>query len=108
MTETASNSDLTNCDREPIHIPGSIQPHGIHLALGPETPRILRVAGETRSALAASLIVRNTLRDEGITTIDQLRAVTDQFKRLPGIRVKMSRVVREELGRASALEGKRL
>ena len=20
--------DLTNCDREPIHIPGSIQPHG--------------------------------------------------------------------------------
>ena len=25
--------DLTNCDREPIHIPGSIQPHGTLLAL---------------------------------------------------------------------------
>lgn len=25
--------DLTNCDREPIHIPGSIQPHGILLGL---------------------------------------------------------------------------
>lgn len=25
--------DLTNCDREPIHIPGSIQPHGFLLAL---------------------------------------------------------------------------
>jgi two-component system, chemotaxis family, sensor kinase Cph1 len=25
--------DLTNCDREPIHIPGSIQPHGVLLAL---------------------------------------------------------------------------
>src|SRR3954470_9735773 len=24
--------DLTNCDREPIHIPGSIQPHGCLLA----------------------------------------------------------------------------
>ena len=25
--------DLTSCDREPIHIPGSIQPHGALLAL---------------------------------------------------------------------------
>lgn len=25
--------DLTNCDKEPIHIPGSIQPHGALLAL---------------------------------------------------------------------------
>ena len=25
--------DLTNCDREPIHIPGAIQPHGALLAL---------------------------------------------------------------------------
>ena len=25
--------DLTNCDREPIHIPGRIQPHGVLLAL---------------------------------------------------------------------------
>lgn len=28
--------DLTNCDREPIHIPGSIQPHGAMLVLHPE------------------------------------------------------------------------
>jgi len=27
--------DLTNCDREPIHIPGLIQPHGVLLALSP-------------------------------------------------------------------------
>lgn len=25
--------DLASCDREPIHIPGSIQPHGILFAL---------------------------------------------------------------------------
>lgn len=25
--------DLSNCDREPIHIPGSIQPHGVLLAM---------------------------------------------------------------------------
>lgn len=28
--------DLTNCDREPIHIPGSVQPFGALLALSPD------------------------------------------------------------------------
>ena len=28
--------DLTNCDREPIHIPGSVQPFGFLLALLPD------------------------------------------------------------------------
>jgi len=31
LTKTAS-VDLTNCDREPIHIPGSVQPYGCLLA----------------------------------------------------------------------------
>ncbi|EAQ77210.1 ATP-binding protein [Blastopirellula marina] len=29
--------DLDNCDREPIHIPGSIQPHGVLLAFDPQS-----------------------------------------------------------------------
>ncbi len=29
--------DLTDCDREPIHVPGSIQPDGILIAFDPET-----------------------------------------------------------------------
>src|SRR6187549_2324319 len=28
--------NLTNCDQEPIHIPGSIQPHGFLLAINSE------------------------------------------------------------------------
>ena len=40
MTEPAvkfGEADLTTCDREPIHIPGSIQPHGVLLvSLRPE------------------------------------------------------------------------
>lgn len=32
MTDQIEPVDLTNCDREPIHIPGSIQPHGALLA----------------------------------------------------------------------------
>jgi light-regulated signal transduction histidine kinase (bacteriophytochrome) len=33
VTEQPVQVDLTTCDREPIHIPGSIQPHGVLLAL---------------------------------------------------------------------------
>lgn len=39
-------ADLSNCDREPIHIPGSIQPHGLLLALHPDTLEVLQVAGD--------------------------------------------------------------
>ena len=31
--------DLTNCEDEPIHIPGAIQPHGLLLAVDPDTLR---------------------------------------------------------------------
>lgn len=34
--------DLTNCDREPIHIPGSIQPHGCLLACDTFAAAVLR------------------------------------------------------------------
>ncbi|HEY9847381.1 MAG TPA: hypothetical protein V6D03_14450, partial [Candidatus Caenarcaniphilales bacterium] len=30
---TTQPVDLTNCDREPIHIPGAIQPHGLLLVI---------------------------------------------------------------------------
>lgn len=33
---------LTNCDREPIHVPGSIQPHGCLLACDVSANRIIR------------------------------------------------------------------
>jgi DNA-directed RNA polymerase alpha subunit len=56
--------------------------------------------------LRLPLIVWNTLRDEGITTLDQLRAVADQLERLPGIGSKMAWVTREELARASTSEGR--
>lgn len=49
MPGFASTVDLSNCDREPIHIPGSIQPHGMLIAVEPGTSRILQVAGDTES-----------------------------------------------------------
>ncbi|CAH1665209.1 Light-regulated signal transduction histidine kinase (Bacteriophytochrome) [Hyphomicrobiales bacterium] len=38
----AFSVDLTNCDREPIHIPGSIQPHGCLLACDVNAAVVLR------------------------------------------------------------------
>jgi chemotaxis family two-component system sensor kinase Cph1 len=35
--------DLTDCDREPIHVPGTIQPFGVLLALNPEM-RVVQVS----------------------------------------------------------------
>lgn len=36
MSYDRSTIDLTNCDREPIHIPGTIQPHGAMIVLNEE------------------------------------------------------------------------
>lgn len=43
--------DLSNCAREPIHIPGSIQPHGVLLVLGEPELRILQVSENIRELL---------------------------------------------------------
>ncbi|WP_414623978.1 ATP-binding protein [Calothrix sp. CCY 0018] len=44
---TAENVNLTNCDREAIQIPSSIQPHGILLALREPEFTILQVSNNT-------------------------------------------------------------
>ena len=43
--------DLTSCDREAIHIPGSIQPHGVLLVVDHQDLAIRQFAGDTRFLL---------------------------------------------------------
>lgn len=43
--------DLTNCDREPIHIPGSVQSHGVLLVCGGSDRRIEHASANTQSML---------------------------------------------------------
>ncbi|MEH1925207.1 ATP-binding protein [Nostoc sp.] len=43
--------DLTNCDREPIHIPSLIQPHGVLLVLQDPTLEILQVSSNTQEVV---------------------------------------------------------
>jgi light-regulated signal transduction histidine kinase (bacteriophytochrome) len=44
-------ADLTTCDREPIHIPGSIQPHGVLLVIDRQMLAVEQVAGDSLQLL---------------------------------------------------------
>ena len=44
--------DLTGCDREPIHIPGSIQPHGLLLIADADSLTVLAGAGDLETRLS--------------------------------------------------------
>jgi chemotaxis family two-component system sensor kinase Cph1 len=52
MTSSSSSNgiDVTSCDREPIHIPGGIQPHGFLINVNPEDFSV-RQASENATAL---------------------------------------------------------
>jgi chemotaxis family two-component system sensor kinase Cph1 len=47
--------DVTNCDREPIHIPGAILPHGAMLVLDANTLEVLQAAGDTSHLLGVPI-----------------------------------------------------
>lgn len=38
--------NLSDCDAEPIHVPGTIQPHGVLLLLDPQEERVTAAAGD--------------------------------------------------------------
>ena len=46
-----TDANLNNCDREPIHIPNLIQPHGVLIAISAEDYRILQVSLNADSML---------------------------------------------------------
>jgi DNA-directed RNA polymerase alpha subunit len=48
----------------------------------------------------------NALHREGVTTIDQLRAMADKIHTLPGIGAKTALAIRVELGRVALLEAR--
>jgi light-regulated signal transduction histidine kinase (bacteriophytochrome) len=49
-----SQADPTGCDREPIHLPGSIQPHGCLVVLHPDNREIIQIAGDVSALIGAS------------------------------------------------------
>jgi two-component system, chemotaxis family, sensor kinase Cph1 len=69
--------DLTNCDREPIHIPGSIQPHGVLLVLQEPDLKIIQVSANTRTLVGQepeqllNTYLKDLLDENQIETISQ-------------------------------------
>ena len=43
--------DLTNCDREPIHVIGHVQPHGVLVALDPTSLAVVQASASTATFL---------------------------------------------------------
>ncbi len=64
--------DLTNCDREPIHIPGAILPHGAMLVLECETLRVLQAAGDLAGLLGKPLADQLDRPIDKVFSIDQV------------------------------------
>lgn len=55
--------DLTNCDREPIHIPGAIQPNGVLLAFRESDAQIVQASANAEAILNCRPPVGATLSD---------------------------------------------
>lgn len=94
----ASDVDLSNCDREPIHIPGAIQPHGVLLAFDPASLRLAYVSenfGSLAGTAAAELIGRSV--DE-LVNGDSTAVLRDAASRaIPGFTAPVSvRVLGED------------
>jgi len=62
---TSQTVDLTNCDKEQIHIPGAIQPHGILLVLKEPQLKILQISNNTYDILGyhPQDLLEKTLKD---------------------------------------------
>ncbi|GAB2964822.1 ATP-binding protein [Hymenobacter coalescens] len=84
---------LTNCDREPIHIPGSVQPYGFLLCLDAGTRRVVhasRNTGELIGIEAEDLLgqgLERLLSPEQLAGIEPSYATLTETTKLLGVRL---------------------
>lgn len=79
-TNLTTAPDLTACDREPIHIPGAIQPHGLLLVAEPGTLRVVAGAGDLEEELGGDWLGR----DLAVLLGQDVRALVDATPAGPG------------------------
>lgn len=78
-------ADLTTCEDEPIHIPGAIQPHGLLLAVDPETFDVAVASenSEQQTGVPHGRAVGGPLADvvgEGLAGLVRRRAAEQTFR----------------------------
>jgi light-regulated signal transduction histidine kinase (bacteriophytochrome) len=54
-SSSSSNIDVSSCDREPIHLPGGIQPHGFLINVDPEDFTVRQVSENTTELFGRSI-----------------------------------------------------
>lgn len=79
----ASPADLSACDREPIHVPGSIQPHGLLLVLADDGRAVRRASTNTGELLGRppGEVIGRPLAE--VLGADTAAALAAEFPRVP-------------------------
>lgn len=94
MTETAAalpgpgRPNLEQCEAEPIHIPGAIQPHGVLLALDETDLSILQASTSARALLgiaAEALVGRELGAALDHSLAEGVRAALDRYRARPDV-----------------------
>ncbi|WP_341736852.1 hypothetical protein [Microcoleus sp. CAWBG640] len=88
--------DLTNCDREPIHISGQIQPHGVLMAVSEPELEILQISENTQELLgiaAKSAIGQNLSLFLEQAQLEQLKAclLNENLKTINPIKISVKK-----------------
>ncbi|MGB7430256.1 MAG: ATP-binding protein [Microcoleaceae cyanobacterium] len=84
--------DITNCDREPIHIPGYIQPHGMLVVLSEPDLKIIQVSSNSYEFIQIEAVdmieksLSNWLDFDQITNINN--CLSTQFEHLNPLKIK--------------------
>lgn len=101
--EETQQVDLTNCDKEPIHIPGYIQPHGFLVAFNPDTLFIERISdnaelftGKQPSALldkpidVLETVIKPGKTKSSLTDLIKLGKITGNFEQINPQKVQVN------------------
>lgn len=75
--------DLSNCDREPIHVPGSIQPHGLLLVLAESDLTIVQASENIYSLLGVEADEILGSRLERVLGFDNAKHLEADLSRVP-------------------------
>ncbi|RYJ01797.1 MAG: GAF domain-containing protein, partial [Acetobacteraceae bacterium] len=71
------------CDQEPIHIPGSIQPHGHLLAMAPRSIQLTHVSAQAGAILTVPIEAAFGRPLDAVLDCATARALCDALQRLP-------------------------
>jgi light-regulated signal transduction histidine kinase (bacteriophytochrome) len=83
MPTTPEPVNLTNCDREPIHLLGGIQPIGLLLALSPEWV-VARASANLESFIGVGAEAALGRRVEELISVDAIHTIKNRFALLNG------------------------